>query len=132
MDELAASMAFRVSILGGDWQKERVQRTIYGPRYDIKRGTAVHELATVFGLSLSASFDVHKHSDAGAAMLGEVWMERLLFLTRSWVAASKPASFERVVLGPFVLPERLQHVRAQLSPASAKRYDQIVALAPRA
>eukprot|EP00971_Amphidinium_carterae_P223182 4428527-Amphidinium_carterae.2 len=80
---------FRESLLGGSWQQVRTGRLVYGYQSVIKKGTAVHDMARHFHLSLSAAFESNVYGESGV-LLSQLWRERMFHLTESWLAAGRP------------------------------------------
>eukprot|EP00971_Amphidinium_carterae_P101653 2011976-Amphidinium_carterae.6 len=56
---------FREALLFGSWQQVRTGRLVYGYQSVIKKGTAVHDMARHFHLSLSAAFESNVYGESG-------------------------------------------------------------------
>eukprot|EP00971_Amphidinium_carterae_P336458 6472834-Amphidinium_carterae.5 len=81
---------FKISLLGGRWQMERTGRNVYGLRCDLVKSTIIEQLASVWQLHKSASFEYNRYSVEGAEILIDCWMERMEFLAILWDEHGRP------------------------------------------
>eukprot|EP00971_Amphidinium_carterae_P264781 5252304-Amphidinium_carterae.1 len=64
----------------------RTGRSVYGLRVDIVKHTILDELANVWQVRRSASFEYNVYSVEGAQILVDAWMERMQFVGSVWDA----------------------------------------------
>ena len=93
----AQTELFRTALLGGEWQKERTGRSIYGIRADVRSASKADQFcATLYG-------------EAVGAMLAKFWMHRMGFLVDCWERASQPANdFPRNALEAYQAPADIE------------------------
>ena len=122
---------FRTSVLGGQWQMQRVGRATYGIRVDARKDTLVWDLCNTFNLFKSASFENNVYSEAGGSALSKLWKHRMKFLAHIWDAAGRPSDkFPSGELQSYEPPEELKACLAGLQGKSLKRATAIKALQP--
>ena len=130
-DDVTDEDLFRTSVLGGQWQMQRVGREVYGVRVDVRKDTFVWELCNTFNLFKSASFENNIYSEAGGSALSRLWKDRMKFLARVWDAAGRPANkFPSEELQSYEPPEELKASLAAMQGRSLKRATAIKALQP--
>jgi hypothetical protein len=122
---------FRVSLLGGAWQKR-----VRGKAYDAFRGQALkgeaEDWCTSHGLQKTARFDVDTHGETTAAILAEAWCHRMqYFFSLHKEARSVQYVYCEADFANYEEPQALQELVPTLSGKSLQRVLQIRALRPR-
>ena len=122
---------FRLSLLGGAWQMERVGRSTYGHRVDLKTKSPMHAFAKKFSLGLSASFEMHVFGERGSHSMTCLWQARLVQLYTVWESHDKPSTFPEKV-PPLVVPTEHEAHLSGLPPRAQKRLKAVLSLCPAA
>eukprot|EP00971_Amphidinium_carterae_P327501 6458906-Amphidinium_carterae.1 len=120
---------FTFSLMGGQWQKKRVGRDVYGWRVSARDNTVVHDFLSAFSLNLSASFEYSVYSQSGSSTMTTIWATRVAHLTEHWLHAGRPPVFPGESLPPFSCAELLSSL-PQLPPRGRNRLNAILELLP--